>query len=314
MKLQLERDYRLVIGDSFTGEAVEILPPLNISFKIEKHIDNSSKLNVGKFTIFNLSKETRARFENMKYPSVEFQCGYKQGEGLQTIFIGQATSFTSEMKGADIQTNVEACEAFLQLHSVIDSFTAPQNTSVGAVLLRIHSQMEDIALGTVSTNFKDALGTTIIKKGYSKKVLDKKMAAAYPAEGTPFRLFKSLCKDHGLQWRIDKNTLYFRNSTGDFESPAQDVVNISERTGLIGMPSYKEFTAGGSLKKLTGLPGVTVCALINPAVSVGSIIDVSSTTTQINGFYFIRHIEYVGEYRGNKWYMDIEADEVGRDA
>lgn len=313
MKYQVERVYRLVIGNTSTGEGFEVTPPLSCSFKIEKHIDNSSKLNLATFTIINLSKESRAKFEQMKYPTIIFECGYNKADNLKTIFIGQATSIKSEARSSDIVTTIQAAEGFIQLHSVIEPFTVPQKSTVGDVINRIVKQMQGVAVGTLASNFEDELQNSIIGKGYSQKVLTKKLNTAFAAEGTPLQLFKQLCKDHKLQWRLDRNTVYFRNSVGTYESKEQDVVSLSSKTGLIGIPTHQEFRAGGSIKDLTGLVGIMATALINPDVVPGTLISISSSETDISGIYFVRHVVYEGDFRGSGWKMTLSADEIRED-
>jgi hypothetical protein len=81
---------------------------LNIRFDIEKNIDNTGNLNNANFEVYNLSINTRTKFERIKYPYIRFECGYKDIDNSATIFIGNATSISSSERGGDVITKIQA--------------------------------------------------------------------------------------------------------------------------------------------------------------------------------------------------------------
>ncbi|MFO6224512.1 hypothetical protein, partial [Pseudomonas aeruginosa] len=58
-------------------------------------------------------------------------------------------------------------------------------------------------------------------------------------------------------------------------------------------------------------PGIRVTSLINPQVRPAGIIRVESQMH--TGFYRVAKITFEGDWRGNAWYMHIEATEIDSD-
>ncbi len=313
MFLQRERTYKLTIGDLATGEAVEILPPLNIRFDIEKNIDNTGNLNNANFEVYNLSINTRTKFERIKYPYIRFECGYKDIDNSATIFIGNATSISSSERGGDVITKIQAGEAFIQLHSVLKPFTVPSGRPLAEVVQGVVNQMQNIALGTISTDMQSSLGKPLLLQNTKKQALEEKTTSAYPVDGTPFQVFNQLADEQNIQWRIDRNKVYFRNKGGAFSSPSQEVFLLSEDTGLIGLPAYISKRSGVVDSNSAGMLGVSITALLNPNIFPESLIAIKSKDTQIDGTYLVRRQKFKGEYAGNDWYIEMDAYEVKRD-
>lgn len=314
MLYQNQRTYELIVGDSTTGEAVVIVPPINLRFKIEKRLDNSNNLNNASFEIFNLSQTTRTKFENIKYPYIEFRCGYEDLGNLSTIFIGNATGVSSEQKDGEVITKIEALEGFSQLYSVLDPFVVPQSKPIYEVVLGVVKQMKSVVFATSASNLAITYRDKINQSGkkISEKVLEKKLNEAYSVDGTPFQVFNQVARDLNIQWRLERNILSFRNKGGKFSSPEQEVVLLSQDTGMVGLPSYKNKRGGVSDKEDVGMVGVEVTALLNPNLFPESLISIKSEVTQISGVYVVRMVEYDGEYNGARWYMKINADEISK--
>lgn len=313
MFLQRERTYKLVIGDINTGEAVEILPPLNIRFDIEKNIDNTGNLNNATFEIYNLSVNTRTRFERLKYPYVRFECGYKDVDNSAVIFIGNATSISTYENGGDVITSIQAGEAFIQLHSVIKPFTVPAGRPLADIVSGVVKQMQNIAVGTISTNMQNSLSKPLIVNNIKKQALEKNITSAYPVEGTPFQIFNQLADEQNIQWRVDRDKVYFRNKGGVFSSPAQEVFLLSQDTGLVGIPTYISKRSGVVDSNGAGMQGVSLKTLLNPNIFPESLVAIASKDTQINGTYIVRKQKFKGEYSGNDWYIEMDAYEVKED-
>lgn len=315
MLYQNDRNYRLVIGDQNSGNAVVITPPLQLRFVIEKRLDNTGNINNATFEITNLSEETRTKFENIKYPYVAFECGYVNADNMAVVFIGHATSVSTARRGAEIVTRIEAGEGFRQLHSVLESFTVPQGKAAEEIVEKVVSQMEGISLGTLATNLANQkISKPLEEKKLSQKILSTRLNTAYPVEGTPFQVFNRLSKEQDIQWRLDRNKLYFRNRGGDFTSPEQTVFTISAEFGMVGLPTYLHRKAGSRDTDSMGLVGVSVQSLINPAIFPGSLIAVRSDVTQISGVFLVRNLTLRGDFYGTEWYANIEAGEVSKNA
>lgn len=295
-RYQLGREYELIIGDPLSKTALLIEPPMEIRFRIEKHIYNNRKLNTATFEILNLSQQTRKTFENIKYPQVIFSCGYRGVGNLGLVFSGQAVSVSSEKTAQGIVTKLNCAESFVQLHNVLDSFTVPAGKTVRDVILEVASKMQNTAIGQLS-------GDNI----------ETKLASGYPAEGTAKEILNELSKAHSLQWRVDKNTLYVRDDGGTYKSKEQEVYLITPESGLLNIPSYQNKKAGKTESDETGLDGIEFTALLNPAVTAGSFVEINSGITDIQGVYQVRDITYEGSFREREWYIKAECDEIKKD-
>lgn len=293
---QFGRRYELIVSNPKTGEAVVIEPPLQIEFDLEKQIDNRKKINDGLIRVYNLSKETRAKFEGIKYPQVILKCGYVGTETLATVFTGQAVSISSNMsESGEIVTSFVVGETFIQLHDILEPQTIPAGKTVGDVIKAVVANMQNVSLGTLT--------------GVGVK---KQLVSGYPIVGTPKQVFDTLAKSYRLQWRCDKNLVSVRDDGGTFQSPEMEVFEFDNQTGLIGIPSYMDKTVGKAEEDGTGLLGAEFKALINPLVTVGDLVKLSSTATQLNGVYQIRYLRFKGNFRGADWFMMAECDEIKR--
>lgn len=290
---QIGRDYRLVIGNPKTGEALEIAPPLHVEFTVKKYIDNRNNLNQATFRIYNLSKNSRTFFENTQYAQIVFSCGYVEAKNLAVIFKGQAVSVSTEYEGGDLVTVITAGESFIQLHNVIESETIAAGKTVADVVRAVVAKMQNVSLGSMA-------GEAILKK----------LPNGYPIEGTPREVLNALAKDLYIQWRCDKGVLSIRDNGGSFKTPDMQVFSLDRLTGLLGIPSYIDKRVGKVDKDATGLPGVEFVALLNPTVSTADIVQLRSESSQINGEYQIRELEFKGSFRGNTWTMRAECDEL----
>lgn len=291
--LQFGRDYELVIANAKTGEAVVITPPLQIEFDIQKFIDNRKKINEGTIKVYNLTKETRALFESHKYPQVRLSCGYQGTEERGLIFFGQAVSVTTDLSGGDIVTTFVVGESFIQLHNIIEPLTIPAGKTVGDVVKAVVSQMQHV----------------VVDKLHGENV-KKKLLSAYPIEGTPKQVLDNLASTYRIQWRCDKNSLSTRDDGGSYQTPEMTVLQLDSSSGLIGIPAYMDKTVGKADNDGTGLQGTSFNALLNPNLTVGNLVSLSSSTTTVNGIYQVRHVKYKGNFRGTDWYMYAECDEI----
>lgn len=119
-------------------------------------------------------------------------------------------------------------------------------------------------------------------------------------------------RTNGLRWSIQNGELVAVPITG--YRPGEAVI-LSSTTGLIGVPRA---TYGG----------VTVRALLNPLIRIGCLVQIaqadisqiayqryglsyakgaapSATPTTAAGFYRVMQAEFVGDTRGQDWYVDM---------
>lgn len=290
--LQTDRRYELTLGNFESGDGSKITD-LQLKFDVQLSADNSGAGNSAVIEVFNLSRNTLGKLEN-EFQDVVLSVGYRD-TSIQTILTGNITK-TFTTPGADRVTKLFLGESYTALnHERLNSTVAPGKT-MEDVIEEIRKHMPGVARGA-----------------YVAKNLRSPSLYGVPLNGSPRDMLRRLCRDMDWEYRVYLGSLFINDRNGLISKDTAEAPLISKETGLIGIPYFESGTAQGLPTHPRRASGVRFTALLNPSVEPGKLVRLESTVLpQLNGFYRVQAIRYVGDYRGNDWYMEVSATQVSQ--
>lgn len=274
-----DRKYLLQIGDYETGDGLSI-EDLQVTFNVRKSVDNKKKIDKCTISVYNLSDKSLSFLET-EYAVAVLSCGY--ADNVVRLFYGEITDVETQKKGANRVTRMDITPSFTELTHTIISELVPEG-------------------GTIQDAVEAIRKTTTLSKGvYKGENLKTKVVYGYPLTGTPRQMLNQIAEVYDLQWKVDGGALFI-NDSNSIESSNKDIAPvISTTTGLIDRPYYFTGSSKKGKKDKTKKTGVKFTALLNPNVLPGSLIRVDFDGD--TDYYRVEEIEFVGDFRGNSWYM-----------
>lgn len=284
MDYQINRQYQLIVGDSVSGNALDI-NNLQVTFDISKSASNKDKTNSASIEIYNLSNDS-LKLLDVDYPAAVFSAGYRE-IGIKRLFGGQVTNVTTRKSGTDRITQIQMGAAYTNLnHQVLSSLVPP------------------------GKNVDDAIKSFLGELGVNQSLFNgvnikSPLVWGYPLQGTPREMLDELAEKYSLDWQIDDGVLYVHdNDRGNSENFEQAYV-ISKYTGLVENAYRTSGDARRSQKDKAKIQSVQWKMLLNPDVRPGDIVKIEDTL--INGFHKITDMRHVGDWRGQPWYSECRA-------
>ena len=275
MSQQWIRKYSLIIGD--VSAPIFTTETLQITFNIKKGL--SSVPNQAKINVFNLSKDTRDRIREDLKPIILI-AGYESFSDI--IFQGDIRSVGTPQGIPDIGTEIQAGDGDRGCRFGSISYTVEGGRSVKDAITQLANSMPGVQPGIL----KGLDGKTISSRGVS-------------VTGDSKTLLDSYARQYGFTWSIQDGILETvaampeqTGSTVDDAGPNAFV--ISPKTGMIDQPEVKDEGK------------VTVKFLLNPRVKPGRVVNIESLRVpDINGFYRVNEVEFIGDYSGQDWYTSV---------
>ena len=240
---------------------IDIKMPLTMSFHIVRN--TLAQANTGRFTILNLSEDTRRKIYKDKYKTnvykgIELRAGYGDTkETLPLIFKGNIMQAYSQRNGVNYETNIEA----------YDGGFSYVNANTGRSFARGTSDRQ-----IIETLIKDLPNVSVGKIG---KFLDK-IPKGNTMQGPTIELLKNITKSNFF---IDNEKAYCLNGNECFRGNIQ---KITSDTGLLGSPLREEAL-------------LTFTIMFEPRLQVGQYIQLESQTEKLfNGDYKVIGVEHQG--------------------
>ncbi len=291
-----DRIYRLTVQKSADNPSVALLyegqfsddNALQVVFNVEKNADSKQRISNGAVRIYNLSHTSRESLQEGMI--IRLEVGYRS-TGLVELINADLVSVEHEKSGPTWITMLTVAEGHKLLTQVQLAETISPNTPVAQTLEVIREAMPGIARGTYALPSTLATGRS-----------------GYVLSGTPRQCLDQICEAHDLQWNITRDTLTVTDRDGTYEANTSTAPLISPETGMVGSPHSLTKNQRATAKDKKAKPGIRVTSLINPQVRPAGIIRVESQMH--TGFYRVAKINFDGDWRGNAWYMHIEATEI----
>lgn len=237
MSILFGRTAELTVG--VPGEQGKKFTKLRMTFSIEKSIESNP--NPGKVSIYNLSEQSRALFEQKK-ATIIFAAGYTIPE---VLFTGDVKKPLHNRSGPDWITEIEAG----------DGETAYQEARIDK------SYSPGSSVRQIVTDLGKSLGTSI---GEIQGVTAETFVQGFVASGPVRKYLDEMTQKQGLKWSIQDNALQILPKGG---STTEEAIVLSAASGLVGNPKKKD-------------KGVEFQALLQPKIKPGrKVIIVSKTVT-----------------------------------
>ena len=284
MILQRNRQYKLIIGDSQSGDALEI-DQLQITFDISKSTNNKNRTNSATIEVTNLSEE-HLKVLDTDYPAAVFEAGYLDTGGPKRLFAGQVTNVSTRKSGTDIITQITMGSGYTELnHETLSDVVPPGNNVQDAI-----------------EKLRKAIGAD--RGVYNGTNLNNEIIYGYPLSGTPKEMLDELAEKYQLDWQLDDGVLYVHDNDRAATEQFQLAYVISPFTGLIERPYRVSGDKRRSKKDKVKKPGVQMKILLNPEIKAGDIIKIDEGL--LKGWYKVDSLRHTGSWRGENWYTTIK--------
>lgn len=282
MAVLRERIFRLVVGDTQTGEGFEVTG-LNVGYDVNRSADNKKSGNSGSITVYNLTADHRHKLEQ-PFMALELYVGYKD-TGLKLLVSGEITDSGTRRDGPNLVTQLVVGEGYVNLnHKKIAATVAPGKT-VAEAFDAILAQMPGISKGPwVGANLSSPL-----IRGYSM---------SGPVKDQMHRLASA----YGFEYSVANNVLTI-TGRNEATNGISEALLISETTGMIGLPFRVAVDSRKSAKDKTRQFGIQTRILCDAAIYPGMLVRLESEPYK--DWYRVQEARYYGEYRGNAWYCDL---------
>lgn len=281
-----EKENRKKNMDAYLSNAtnVAIVSELNIEFDIEKKFDASP--NTCEITVYNLSDSTVGYLENNAGGKVfiKLEAGY-QDEGIKTIFLGNVEAVGETFEGDTRITTIYCTDGGVELKEALISTYYPKGTSYDQMV-------EDIAL-QIGLPKGDVIpfGSPYVTKQPVYVV------------GKAADQLKRLAENAGYLFTIQDLAI---NIVPEKKPIQRQCALISSSTGLIGSPSLIDESQTKPAEE-QGNKGIKFKTLLNGAIVPNEIVTLD--TKKYKGQYKVTKVKHLGEYEGDSWFSEVEAQE-----
>jgi hypothetical protein len=292
---QFRRTVELTILDIDKGIET-IITNLAISFRISKSLTKSG--NKGYIEVKNLSQDTRNQLDNTE-KILTLKVGYV-GEPFETLFYGNISTFFDSYKAPEIITKIECIDG---LKSMKDSKVSVSYKSGFYV-----SQLINKIVNETGWDKKNDILDLARRLDFE----DKQLSIGYTHNGLASVAIDELTKMIDIDWSFQDNSIQFTSRDG---LATKDVVIVSEKTGLIGVPERtdKRGVRARRRKKKKGTdrtksePGYIVRSLIKAKAKPGASIHLISEQLNIDNEFKLGDVEHSGNNYSNLWETRMKA-------
>lgn len=258
--------------DGLTTNGVEI-EKLRVKFNINR--DLSKHPNRCDIEITNLAPLSRAAMET-KPLFVEFAAGHADFNKL--LITGDVLYAMSEQKGPNWLTT-------LQVGDNARAFA-------GARLTKTYKR--GTPLKTIVRDVVRRLGQDLPANLAASTELDVQIATSQVLDGDAHVELTRLLAPYGYDWSFQNGRLQVLK----FAESRNDVLPVSEQTGMIGTPEFGQATKTGKP------PTMTVLHLLYPEVLPGGLIELTSSAR--SGLFKVVSVRHSGDTHGDEWFTEME--------
>lgn len=294
MSAQYGRKISLIIAPASGQNAVD-LSQLHFKFEVLRgDVQTPNSVNI---RVYNVSNELAQAAKNKEFTQVILQAGY-EGGNFGIIFSGNIFQIRLGRESAtDTYMDITGGDGDEAYNFAVVNAILPAGSSPGQAINVLTSSMNP---NGVVAGYMPELPTTPLPR--SKTMF-----------GNSRNYLRDIANSMGCTWSIQDGQLTFLPLTGVFPGQA---FKINAATGMIGIPTQT-------------LNGIIVKMLLNPAIKIGSTIQINNADIQdfkygqsvtesipnlqiktiinknADGFYRVLIAEHEGDTRGNPWYTNV---------
>lgn len=280
-----DRVYRLLVGKKGEQKGIEITQ-LRIEFDVKKTTKKNP--NSGKITVTNVSRETRARFEDTKVRVVLY-AGYKEHQGPLLLFQGNVLQAYSNIERPDTSFVMELGDGYNEIRDSVISVGYAPGVDSKTILAEASKSMESpLVLPEDAPNRVWNNGFSYY--GSSRKLLDKVVNAS------------------GLEWSIQNGNVQVIEKQG--VTTAQGII-IGPDSGMIKSPVKVRAAKVEKAGKKTEVKddggsddGWKVTTLLMPTINPGDRVIMKSEV--VEGVFRVAEISHKGDTHGGDWQSELK--------
>jgi hypothetical protein len=278
------RRCRIIVSDD-NGSGIDITN-LHITFNVVKTYLMDMQYSI--INIYNVNRDTES-FVIRQGSIVTIEAGY-EGANFSEIFTGDIIqSFGFNENGVDFVLRIIAVDSDRFLNEGFINFSMEKGITQRQALENIAAKA---AVPSQINNISDGLSKSTLPRG---------------------KVFFGMAKDYMQQIAKSSNaTLYMDNGQVNIikatDPPDDRIFKLTPKSGLIGVPQQTEM-------------GIKGKALLIPQIRVNRSIQIDNeyiqerqlavgtlqTMLDSQGVYRIAKTTYIGDTRGNDWYVEFEA-------
>lgn len=204
------RVYSLVVGKpGQMGD--EIAPPFRIVFEVNK--TSSKEPNEGRIRIWNLSADTRARYEEPDLVCI-LSAGYEEEAGPEQLAVGNIVSAWSRRETGDIITEIVISDGYVPVRDTVVSLSYGAGVTAKSIIERIAGEM----------------GLPLVM---SDDVRDRAWEHGFSFYGSAHEALSRAVRGTGLEWSIQDGNLQIVDSGG---TTVKSAFVLNAGSGLLGSP------------------------------------------------------------------------------
>lgn len=255
---------------------------LRFAFRIEKSL--KPRANQAEIRIWNLSEETRKRFEKDVYVALE--AGY--GADVSTIFVGNLNKVDHVRQGPNWVTSVRVGDGSKEIKQARVNTSFRPGTRPEEVVRTLVERMTQ-SFSSSGFNVKLAAGNAITKarQGDTQGAL-KELTQGFVAVGGAFDELTRIGNNMGYDVSIQDKQLLF---LGANETDGKKEIQLSPTTGLVGSPELAE------------QQHLKARSLLNGELRPGRGVSLQSDA--FKGRYRIERVTVQGDTHGTDWFCDL---------
>lgn len=249
---------------------------LRVVFHVKR--DQSSVPNSATLEIYNLSEQTRSKFEKDGFVSIE--AGYV--DNTRILFEGALDRLSETFTGVDRTTYIEALDGGVEWQTKRISKSFGKDSDIKDVI-RAAADATGYGLG----NLEKVLADTMFPEGVSQ------FNRGIVLSGRASEEFEKLMRFAGLTWSVQNSEIQVLTPS---DANTEKGVLLNSTAGLIGSP---EIGDGGS---------ITATSLLQGSLMPGKMVRVESRS--VNGLFKVQSVEHSGDTWGTEWFSKIEGTPV----
>lgn len=221
----------LTVGES-GKEGIEI-KDLRVTFIIRKDLNPDPNKNI--IRVWNLSEESRLKLEKPG-SVVLLKAGYSEDAGLVTIFSGTIVRAYSYRDRADIITELQVEDGFLEYRDTKVSVSFSKGTKLKTILQTVCNQF-GIGVRQLPENIEDtAYNSGFAYVGKLKDCMNK------------------ICANSNLQWSIQNREVQIIPNGGYFTKKS---LHINKDSGMVGSPKIQVRSVSSKKAAALGINGAS---------------------------------------------------------